>query len=86
MSITQAQQSEKAYKKSGLNVAMTGTGGAAFFIEPVSPFVVYANKIIGRPDLIPATAPTTNLVSTNRNNRTRQTARQDTKMEHVGEH
>jgi hypothetical protein len=63
MSITQAQQTEKAYKKAGLNVAMTGSGGLPFFTEPASPTVVFANNIVGRPDLIPVNAPTTSLTN-----------------------
>lgn len=57
MSITQQQQTEKAYKKSTLNVAMTGRGGAAFFTEPNSPTVVLSTNIIGSPELIPVNAP-----------------------------
>lgn len=58
---TQLQQTEKAYKKATLNVAMTGLGGSAFFTEPPSPTVVFASNIIVNDALIPSTAPTTNL-------------------------
>lgn len=58
MALNDKVKADIGYKKSAIGVSSTGvTGERPFFVEPNSPIVVYGNNILGKPDSIPLTVP-----------------------------